>query len=76
MGRNEYGISGHLHIFAFLKHLMVLLRCNFFRASFYTLSKTLIACRDIELRFFKTLLNDAFKNKVRTYIAAVNVKYT
>ena len=21
MGRNEYGISGHLHIFVFLKHL-------------------------------------------------------
>ena len=39
MGRNEYGISGHLHIFAFLKHLMVLLRCNFFRASFLHLIK-------------------------------------
>ena len=23
MRENEYGISGHLHIFAFLKHLMV-----------------------------------------------------
>ena len=21
MGRNEYGISGHLHIFAYFKHL-------------------------------------------------------
>ena len=39
MGRNEYGISGHLHIFAFLKHLMVLLRCNFFIASFFHLIK-------------------------------------
>ena len=49
MGRNEYGISGHVHIFAFLKHLMVL--------HFYTLSKTLIACRDMQLR----LLNNVFK---------------
>ena len=32
-GGNQYGISGHLHIFTFLKHLM-LLKCNFFRASF------------------------------------------
>ena len=40
MGRNEYGISGHLHIFAFfLKHLIVLLRCNYFRASFLHLIK-------------------------------------
>ena len=39
MGRNDYGISGHLHIFAFLKHLMVLLRCIFFRASFLHLIK-------------------------------------
>ena len=64
MGRNEYGISGHLHIIAFLKHLMVLLRCNFFRASFYTLSKTLLVCSpDMQLRFLKvkTLLNNAFK---------------
>ena len=30
--------------------------------NFYTLSKTLIACRDMQLRFFKvkTLLNNAF----------------
>ena len=28
-----------LHIFAFLKHLMVLLRCKFFRASFLQLFK-------------------------------------
>ena len=28
MGENDYGISGHLHTFAFLKHL------TFFRASF------------------------------------------
>ena len=34
MGEYEYGISGHLHIFVILKHLIVLLRCIFFRASF------------------------------------------
>ena len=39
MGINEYVISGHLHIFPFLKHLMVLLRCNFFRVSFLHLIK-------------------------------------
>ena len=36
MGRNVYGISGHLQIFAFLKHLMVLLRCNFFQGFIFT----------------------------------------
>ena len=63
MERYEYGISGHLHIFGFLKHLMVLLRCNFSGRNFYTLWKTLIACRDMQLRFLKvkTLLNNAFK---------------
>ena len=57
LGRNEYDISGHLHIFTFLRR-------NFFRASFLHLIKdTDIACRDMQLRFFKvkTLLNDAFK---------------
>ena len=55
--------SSHLSIFTSLKHLMVLLRCNFFRASFYTLSKTLIACRTMQLRFckVKTWLHNAFK---------------
>ena len=33
-GGNEYGISGHLHIFTFSKYLIMLLKCNFFRASF------------------------------------------
>ena len=45
---------------------MVLLRCNFSGHNFYTFSKTLIAYRDMQLRFFlseklKTLLNDALK---------------
>ena len=39
MGRNEYDKSGHLSIFTSLKHLMVLLRCNFFCASFFHLIK-------------------------------------
>ena len=62
MGENEYGESGHLSIFTLLKHLMMLLKYNFFRASFLHLPKTLIACRDMQLKFFKvkTLLNNAF----------------
>ena len=40
--------------------------CNsiFFRLHLYTLSKTLIACRDMQLRFLKVkiLLNKAFKS--------------
>ena len=47
---------------------MVLLRCNFFSGlHFYTLSKTLIACRDMQtLRFVKvkTLLNKWIVNYV------------
>ena len=60
MGGNEYGKSGHLSIFTLLKHLLMLLKYNFFSGlHFYTLSETLIACRAI----FKveTLLNNAFK---------------
>ena len=67
MGRNEYGISGHLPIFAFLKHLMLLLRCNSFRASFlYLIKDTDSMYRDMQLRYFfrvKTLLNNAFNVK-------------
>ena len=61
MGENEYGESGHLSIFTLLKHLMMLLRCIFSGLHFYTLSKALIACRNMQLRFFKvkTLLNNA-----------------
>ena len=33
MGGNEYGESGPLSIFTLLKHLMMLLKYNFFRAS-------------------------------------------
>ena len=62
MGRNEWDKSGHLSIFTSFKHLMVLFGAIFFRASFYTLSKTLIACRNMQLNFLKvkTLLNNAF----------------
>ena len=35
-GGNEYGNSGHLHIFAFLKHLMMLLKYNFFQGFIFT----------------------------------------
>ena len=48
---------------------MVLLRGNFSELHFYTLSKTLIACRDRQLRFFKrkTLLNNAFNDALEWY---------
>ena len=50
MGGNEYGKS----IFTLLKHLMMLLKYNFFSGlNFYILLKTLIACRAMQLRFFK-----------------------
>ena len=40
MGINEYGISGHLHIFAFLKHLINgAFEVQLFRASFLHLIK-------------------------------------
>ena len=44
MGRNEYGISGHLHIFVFFDEA---LNGAFEVLHFYTLSKTLITCRDM-----------------------------
>ena len=62
--RSMCGKSGHLSIFTSLKHLMMLLKSNFFSSGlhFYTLSKPLIACGDMQLRFLKviTLLNTAF----------------
>ena len=63
-GGNENGKSGHLSIFATLEHLMVLLKCNFSGLRFYTLLKTLIACRAMQLRFIKveTLFKNAFKD--------------
>ena len=69
MGRNEYGESGHLSIFTLLKHYNDAFGSTiFFRVAkyvHYTLSKTLIACRAMQLRFLKveTLLNNAFKDK-------------
>ena len=53
VGRSEQNKSGHSSIFTALKHLVVLLRCNFSGLRFYTLSKTLIACKDMQLRFLK-----------------------
>ena len=69
MGRNEFGVSGHLSVFTFLKHFMMLLKCNFFSVlHFYTLSKTLMATY-VALIFFKveTLLNNAFNIKHSTW---------
>ena len=43
MGGNEYGKSGHLSIFTLLKHLMMILKYNFFRASFLLIKDTDIA---------------------------------
>ena len=55
MGENEYGKSGPLSIFTLLKHLIMLLKYQFFSGRhFYTLPKTLIACRAMQLRFLKS----------------------
>ena len=63
MGQNEYGKSGYLSISALLKHLMMFLKCNFSGLHFYTLSKTLISCRAMQLKtcIVETLLINAFK---------------
>ena len=54
MGRNEYGISGHLHLFIF-EAFNGAFEVQFFSGlHLYTLSKTLIACRDMQLRFLKS----------------------
>ena len=49
MGRNEYGSSGHLHIFAlYIEALNGAFEVQIFQGFiFYTLSETLIACRDM-----------------------------
>ena len=39
MGESEYGKSGHLSILTFLKRLVMLLKYNYFRASFLHLTK-------------------------------------
>ena len=54
-------------IFCFFEALTGAFDVQFLGLHFYTLSKTLIACRDMELRFLKvkTLLNDAF-NPIET----------
>ena len=39
MGENEYGKSDHLSILTLLKHLMLLLKYKFFKASFLHLIK-------------------------------------
>ena len=67
MGRNEYGESGHFVYFHSFEALNDAFELQFFSGLyFYTLPKTLIACRAMQLRFFKvkTLLNSAFKYAV------------
>ena len=62
MGRNEYDKSGHLSIFTSLK-LNGAFEVQFCQSFiFYTLSKTLVACRAMQLGVLKvkTLLNTAF----------------
>ena len=70
-GGNEYGKSGHLSVLTSLKHLMMRLKCIFFRASFLHLFKILIACRALQLRYFemkkKIVLNNAFKESKGLY---------
>ena len=52
MGKNVYGESGHLSIFTLLKHLIDAFEVQFFSGlHFYTLPKTLIACRAMQLFF-------------------------
>ena len=54
---------------------LVLFRCIFFSGlHFYTLSKTPVACRDMQLSFFsvKTWLNNAFKYDVPMYQYLLN----
>ena len=68
MGENEYGESGHLSNFTLLKHLMMLLKYTFFRASFVHLTKD--TNRAMQLRFLKvkSLLNNAFIKDVYVYL--------
>ena len=51
-GGYVYSKSSHLSMFTSLKHLMVLLMSLFSELHFYTLSKTLRACRAMQLNFF------------------------
>ena len=53
MVENEYGKSGNLSFFTYLKHLMMLLKYSFSGLHFYTFSKALIAYRAMQLRFLK-----------------------
>ena len=45
-----YGKSSHLSTFTSLKHLMMLLKCNFSGLYFYTLSDTDSIYTDMQLR--------------------------
>ena len=52
MGRNEYDKSGHLSTFYFFEAFNGAFEVHFFSGlHLYNLSKTLLACRDMQLRF-------------------------
>ena len=78
MSMVNLGHSGHLSIFTLLKHLMMLLKYNFSGLHFYTLPKTLIPFRTMQLRFFlsETLLNNAFKVSDQTSYRAFRIHKT
>ena len=80
MGGNEYGKSGHLFIFYFFEALNDVLEVRFSGLHFYTLSKTLITCRAMQLKFLKvaTLLKpqDSFGRLKKKIIDLQKVDHT
>ena len=63
MGKNEYGEYSCFNIYFYsFEALNDAFEVQFSGLHFYTFSKTLIACRAMQLRLFKvkTLLNNAF----------------
>ena len=69
MGEDEYGESGHLSIFTLLKHLMLLLKYIFFRASFLHRTRDTDSMSGHAAQIFKvkTLLNNAFNVEKSLY---------
>ena len=64
MGENEYGKSGHLSNFTSLKHLIMILKYIFFRASCLHLMKDTDSMWGRAAQIFKVekLLNNAFNH--------------
>ena len=75
-GGNEYGKSSHLFYCHFFEALYDAFEVHFFQElHFYTLSKTLIAYRAMQLRFVKeeTLLNNTFNvSKITSHSSGIN----